>query len=185
MISLGNLEMSFTTNDRWLGGSELGKVDVVDSVCNKTAVGAVVGALPDTLSRAKGCNDLDCVEIACAGCVGVGAANIEGPTGSETADIGLAIGFAIVGCAGRGVCILRRFGDLPEIVRSLSSCSLDSREGDVLDISVLRCVGSFAAVACKWIGDAVVSPAAAYIAIAGIAEDSVEVGTPVSVLVTS
>lgn len=157
---------------------------MVDSVCNKTAVGAVAGAPQDTLSRAKGCNDSDCVEIACAGCVGVGVANIEGPTGSETADIGLATDFAIVGCAGRGDCILRRFGDLPEIVRSLS-CSLDSREGDVLDISILRCVGSFAAVAREWIGDAVVSPAAVYIAIAGIAEDGVEVGTPVSVLVTS
>jgi len=141
--------MSLVTSDRWLGGSELEEVDVVDSVCNKTAVGAVVGALPDALSRAKGCNDSDCVEIACAGCVGVGVANVEGPTDSETAGVGLATGFAVVGCAGRGDCILRRFGDLPEIVCSLSSCSLDFGEGDVLDISILRCVGSSAAMACE------------------------------------
>ena len=156
---------------------------MIDSVCDKTAVGAVVGALPDALSRAKGCNDSDCVEIDCAGCVGVEVTNVERPAGSETADIGLATGSAIVGCAGRGDCILRRFGDLPEIVRSLS-CSLDSREGDVLDISILRCVGSFAAVAREWIGDAVISPAAVYIAVAGIAEDGVEVGTLAPVPVT-
>jgi hypothetical protein len=176
--------MSFLTSDRWLGGSELGEVDVVDSVCDKTAVGAVVGALPDALSRDKGCNDSDCVEIACAGCVEVEVANVERPAGSETTDIRLTTGFAIVGCAGRGDCILRRFGDLPEIVCSLSSCSLDSWEGDVLDISILSCVGSFAAVACEWIGDAVISPAAVYIAVAGIAEDGVEVGTPAPVPVT-
>lgn len=176
--------MSFLTSDRWLGGSELGEVDVVDSVCDKTAVGAVVGALPDALSRAKGCNDSDCAEIACAGCAGVEVANVERPAGSETADIGLATGFAIVGCAGRGDCILRRFGDLPEIVCSLSSCSLDSGEGDVLDISILSCVGSFAAVACEWIGDAVISPAAVCIAVAGIAEDGVEAGALAPVTVT-
>ena len=89
--------MSFLTSDRWLGGSELGEVDLVDSVCDKTVVRAVVGALLDALSRAKGCNDSDCVEIACAGCVGVGVANVEGSTGSETADIEVATGFAIVG----------------------------------------------------------------------------------------
>jgi hypothetical protein len=114
----------------------------------------------------------------------VEVANVERPAGSETADIGLATGFAIVGCAGRGDCILRRFGDLPEIVCSLSSCSLDSGEGDVLDISILSCVGSFAAVVCEWIGDAVVSPAAVYIAVAGITEDGVEVGRLAPVPVT-